>query len=235
MKIKLLASSLLMTGALMASGTASALGIFATGTFADWQGGTLALFGGAQHFGSTVTDADGDASFALPVLSGALSGAAALINVTLSEEELSGKDIYDVGFSFTQSSGGFIGVGDISYNIITTGGNESINSAKLSTIITGFGTEATKDLSGILTLTKLASLTSINGIPSETVSFNNNSAIHVIDTFFSGTTAHFDDAHNNFTATAVPEPMALLMLGLGLAAFGYSRHRPMPDVEDLMA
>jgi hypothetical protein len=51
MKMKLLASSLLMAGAMMASGTASAANIFATGTFSDWQGGTLTLFGERSSLG----------------------------------------------------------------------------------------------------------------------------------------------------------------------------------------
>jgi hypothetical protein len=103
---------------------------------------------------------------------------------------------------------------------MVSSGDEYIGSAKLNTIITGSGATATKVVSDILTSTLLTTLTSTNGIPDGPNFFNKSTAIHVNDTFFSGTNAHFDDIHYNFTA-AVPEPMTLM--GIGLAAFGARR------------
>ena len=229
MKFKLLASSVLMAGALMGSGTASAI-VFATGTYNDWVGATMTLFGGATQVGSTVTDADGDMTLtAASALTGDLIGHGDLIAVTLAEVEVNGVDLYTVSFDFHGFNGGdgYNGTGgNIEYSLTSLAPDEWIASARLDTDVTGglATTIVTKDLYDNPDFTNghFLQLTSINGQQDPLVghaSFDARQTVYVKDTLTGGG-AYITHVDNQFD---VPEPTTMIMLGLGLAAFGYSR------------
>lgn len=224
MKMKLLASSLLMAGAMMASGTASAF-VFASGTVSQWQAGTMTLFGGATQVAGVITDDDQDMNFTWGSLSGDLAGLEADVVVTLDEVEVGLIDYYDVGFDFSGigDEGGFTGAsGGINYSLtIVPGTDESITSAAFDTAVLGSGSSATAELGSPLFLTML----STNGERDPAQGdyyFPAKSSITVQDTFTTNGAGLYDDAHNYFDVT-VPEPMTLIMMGIGLVGLGYSR------------
>jgi len=257
MKFKLLASatSLLMAGAMMANGSVSA-GIFWTGSVAYWAGtaGTP-----SPHSAGQITDADNDAVFTWGSLSGDVIGKEASIIVNISEEKFGGVDIYDVRFDFSNLAGGGFGAnstaftGGIVYNLTSLSASELISSAAFDTVVTGSGNFAIKEIywgwrffefppqAGNIALLAVASpfltLNSNNGSrdPNQGhVNFTGRGSIDVNDTFTTNGNGHFDDSHNYFDVT-VPEPMTLVMLAIGFAAFGVSRRRAMSEVEGLLA
>ena len=65
------------------------------------------------------------------------------------------------------------------------------------------------------------------------INFSPQSSIRVIDSLNAKTGVIYN-VSNQFTV-AVPEPMTLVMLGLGLIGFGYSRRHVLSDVNGMSA
>jgi len=244
MKTKLLVSSLLMTGALMASGTASSATLewAWTGTTQDW------INGGASNGGAgganTVIDSisnvppppppalplvgDGDTTFTF--IKDTISPNTTA--VTLKEEVIGNVDLYNVGLGWiaAQSTGSF------SYKISTT--DQGFNLAALDSIISGTTGDVTKSIySGYNPITGsfsglLLTLDSSNGSSTAFTGFPTYQTFYVVDTITAGTVNNINDIHNQFT---VPEPMTLVMLGIGLVGFGYIRRNTMSGAKGLSA
>lgn len=217
MKIKFLASSLFVAGAVMASSPASAWSL-------DTTLGAWAL--------APVIDSDNDMKWTLLDTAGGLSPDTP---IHFSEDEIGGKDFYDVGVSFSPTL--TTGAG-LSYlmEVLTVAGEplESITSVKLDSVVTGFGTVATKDLYDIGAANSFLTLTSTDGSNTGYQSIAPRLALRVVDTFNPGQNGGIDDAHNGYTATAtVSEPVTLVSLGIGLAAIGVSRRRTAPNFRSL--
>jgi hypothetical protein len=193
--------------------------------------------------GIATLSGDGDTTFTFlsSNIQDSLSNIVALsgIAVTLKEEEISGRDLYNVGFSLV--NGDIMTKNEFDYKISTTD-TAGLNSAAVGSIISGSpnGTnlvtkniysswDSTNGFSGLL-----ASLTSNDGKDIGFVSFPKEQTIYVQDII--GTNSQIssiDDAHNQFTTT--PEPMTLVMLGIGLVAFGYSRRNTLSASKGLSA
>lgn len=197
---KKLLAGIVMTGALLASGTASA--IPCSGTVGGW---------------TSCTDADGDMTFTLN--SSTIPGGTGLSVV---EAEIGGMDYYDLGLDFGT---GYTGGGNIHYTVTSTILGHNIGGVNFDTL-TGGSTTATKQLfdsAGNLLLT----LTSINGSADPAsggeTPFGPMSSFEVVDTFAATTGgAIFLHADNSFT---VPEPGSMLLLGVGLMGLLYGRRK----------
>jgi len=217
MKIKLLASSIVMAGALMASESASA-GLWTwSGTQSDWvSNGTivdsnppLPAFG----ISSAPVSGDGDTAFTLISVTSFTPAA-----FTLSENDSTGKDLYSVG---TIIAGG-TSTGTFIYSVTTTD-PFGFNIANLDTTTTsGIGNVTTNIYSDAGLTTLIASFNSINSVSSPYANFSGYSTLYVQDIINSGSVTGLN---NSTSYIAAPEPMTLSMMGLGFAAFGYSRRR----------
>ena len=250
MKFKLLVSSVLMGGALMGSGAASATPVWeATGTLANWENGTMTLTGGGSQSSSggvgTITDKDGDMAFTANVataLAGGLSGQDSTMIVAITEDEVNGKDLYTVTFS-PNFTGGYTGANGatISYNITSL--ESPINSTSFDSVVvdsvetataflpgTGVSANSAPGSSTLCPTPAADTLCSIygNSIPATgELPTNRVMSIDVVDTLNPSNginTGRITQVSNVFD---VPEPTTLIMLGLGLAAFGYSRRNTM--------
>ncbi|MCX7081945.1 MAG: PEP-CTERM sorting domain-containing protein [Methylococcales bacterium] len=237
MKLKLLVSSMLMTGALIGSGTASASAI----TFYNQ---TLAQFISDSGLGG-VFDGDNDAKFTYSSSSADILANATHINVQLIENDLTTKDIYSAIFTFDptfyQSFGGGYGgsAGFIEYTANAINNSpERFQTVRLDSNVQGqhvggldeLALKSVYDSSGTLLLPQLVSNA---GSPDGPYSFSPQSSIRVIDSLNAKTGVIYN-VSNQFTV-AVPEPMTLVMLGLGLIGFGYSRRHVLSDVNGMSA
>ena len=238
MKIKLLVSSLLMAGAMMASGNASAY--FWSGTVTDWINGTGTLNPAGpppSQVAGTITDEDGDINFTFGGLSGDLAGTGDWIDVVLDEVEIGGVDLYTVNFDFNflDENSPFFDVGytgnggNIEYSMtVIPPSNEWITSVALDSETDGnIGEYVTKDLyDSSFTGTPFLTLTSTNGNTAPLGGgheyFDPRKSVYVKDTLYSNG-AIITHVDNEFDVSSVPEPMTLTLMGIGLAAFGARR------------
>ena len=257
MKIKLLISSLLMAGAFMGSGTASAIPFtIASGTLSQWAAGT------GLTLGSGVTQAVGDITYANHVeatinpstylsgdLASSLTGAADYITLAFSEVT---PNLYAMIYTFMTTpnpsslttvspffvnGGGYTtNGGDIEYTLKSLNAN-LFNAVKLdSTVAINPAVTSTVDKDVYdLSNNVLAALQSISGTPdplSSFAPFAPSQSIFVRDTY-NATGGIIASSQNQFTT--IPEPMTLIMLGIGLLGFGYSRRHVLSDVKGLSA
>jgi hypothetical protein len=257
MKIKLLISSLLMAGALMGSGTASAIPFtIASGTLSQWVAAS------GLTLGLGVTQAAGDITYANHVeatinpstyLSGdlkTLAGAADYITLAFSEVT---PNLYAMIYTFMTTpnpssattvspffvnGGGYTtNGGDIEYTLKSLNAN-LFNAVKLdSTVAINPAVISTvnKDVYDFSGGSLLAALLSKSGAPdplSSFAPFTPSQSIFVRDTY-NATGGIIASSQNQFTT--IPEPMTLIMLGIGLLGFGYSRRHILSDVKGLIA
>ncbi len=221
MNMKLLTGSVLMAGALLTSGTASADLVWAwTGSQANWQSDGAIRDSSTPPtpaYGTTVpgdipgNPGDGDTTFTLN--SSTFSGA--LTTILLKEEVVGGVDIYNVDISFLSSQTS----GSIAYTISTTD-TDGFNLALLDSTKTSSTNGMTEKIYTDSTMNHLLlTLNSTDGSSTPFTLFQTLQSIYVVDTLTTGNTSTIT---NQFT-TAVPEPMALVMMGAGLIGLGYSR------------
>lgn len=212
MNTKLKLSVLMLAGSLMVSGAASANTVWSwTGTAADWAAGS-------------VVDGDGDTTFTLDTAI-TTPGWFDAINtqdlgtVTLKEEEVNGRDLYNVGISWSTNGQT---TGTLAYWIQTV--DEAISLSALDSVVSGSGV-VTKRVYDAATNALLLTLTSTNGSrdPSGANAYaslgGDYQHLYVVDTIISGTV---NDIHNEFT---VPEPASLSLLGIGAIAAMKRRRR----------
>ncbi len=238
MKIKLLASSLLMAGALIGSGTASAAFLIATGTMTEWQNGTLFANPGVIINPNEIIYTNViEATIAPPTLSGdllTLPNAADFITLTFSEVTA---NLYTMIFNFDTvgvdspffNGGGYTtNGGDIEYTLKSLN-NNVFNAVKLDSTV------AINPTAGITTVNKdvydlsnnlLVALQSDAGIPDPLLllaPFTPSQSIFVRDTY-NANGGIIASSQNQFSTT-VPEPTTIALMGLGLLGFAASRKK----------
>jgi hypothetical protein len=210
-----LLAAIFMTGALVASGSASAAVSCSTvGTVSAWLG-----LGSAG-----CTDPDGDV---LMVATGTTGDVLAL-NPSFSVDEFETAEIdnYNVVFSWHP---GYLGSGSITYTMTHNPGvQEAFNSTAMDTTVALSGSTLaikTVDTSGG---SLLGTATSTNGSNSGQVSFTPTGNIQVTDSFnASAGSGDIFSAANSFVAAPIPEPeiFAMMLPGLGLMGFVANRRR----------
>lgn len=202
-----------MTGALLASGTASAVLCNTLATTNAWQAA------------GSCTDNDNDMSFNFGSYSGNFPGTTGF---DVTEFQSGTTDFYNLNLTWTALTGfpsNYSGGGDIHYTVTSLLAGHNIGGVNFDTVIQGGATTATKqiyDSAGSLLLT----LTSTNGSHDPAsggeTSFGPMSSFGVTDTFDPTTGARFFSASNSYT---VPEPGSMLLLGVGLMGLLYGRRK----------
>jgi len=238
MKIKLLASSLLMAGALIGSGTASAVSISVfAGTLSNWTTVNDALADGAADSTFTLNSFSG---------SGSGSGSAAFngnyIDVSIVEiyngTTSSHTDVaYDIIFtpnitdilSPYKAAGGYTGTDGVVNYTIASLNNELFSSARLDVDAAGI-TGNLEIVSKVLSDTNgtFLTLNSSGGLPDPTTpgghyNFTPRVSVNIVDNW----NAHGGLIHSvsNQFDNHVPEPTTIAMMGLGLLGFAASRKK----------
>lgn len=204
---KKLLAGIVMTGALLASGTASAALCNTLATTDAWAAA------------GSCTDNEGDTSFTFGSYSGNFSDS----GFDVTEFQSGGIDFYDLGLDF--GTNGYTGGGDIHYTVTSLLAGHNIGGVNFDTVIQGGATTATKqiyDSAGTLLLT----LTSTNGSHDPAsggeTPFGPMSSFEVADNFAATGGPIFLHADNSFT---VPEPGSMLLLGVGLMGLLYGRRK----------
>ena len=248
MKFKLLASSVLMAGALMGSGAASAtVSWYWAGSLSDWitNGGivdsnppsTLIANGGTLQGSSTSANPSGDGDTTFTYLGGTLTTGIAPstptdsttpLLVTLSEQEVNNIDFYKVKVDWVGNST----PGYFDYKISTTDA-EGLSLAALDTAVATTG-EVKKDIYSDAAMTNLlATFDSVNSARIPLTGFNpigTYQTLYVRDTIISGTVSSIS---NEFTsvpeidATSATSALTLLFAALGLLS---NRRRTQADL-----
>lgn len=243
MKTKLLASSLLMAGALMVSGTASA-GVLWSGTVDNWLTANAGTYFDppVDHSVGGIIKYDDLMSFNATsgILTGDLVGLNKFIDVAISEVITVVDTIYTVHFAPNIldatvdglanpffALGGYSGSGgnlDYSLTALTV---TKITSAALDTVTVGkLGENATKELFDTNGL--FLTLKSTDGSSDPAfghANFDGRQTISVKDTLINVGGSVFTAVSNEFDVKTVPEPTTLALMGLGLAGFAASRKK----------
>ena len=247
MKLKLLVSSMLMAGALIGSSSASADWTWA-GTQADWMAstdnGTSTIVDDGINYphpanGAATLSGDGDTTF---TFMGSTFSTPVTNLITLSEQYLSGVDLYGVNIS-----GSILGNSGYFGYKISTNDPDGLNTARLDTTTTlGIGNVSKYLFANLADYTAgvggnyssaILGLNSINSASDPTVGltgFPTQSTFYVLDVINPVTDGALNNINNQFSIS-VPEPMTLIMLGLGLLGFGYSRRHAFTEDKGLSA
>ena len=251
MTIKLLVSSLLIAATLMASSVASA-GVIWSGTVDDWTGtGGSYLNPPVSRPSAGEIKYDNIMSFnaTTGTLTGDLVGLGQWIDVAISEIITVEETLYAVVFtpniidlaSPFNELGGYSGSGGNFEYSMTSLNEKLITSVALDSVTIGnIGEFVTKELfdNSTFTGTPFLTLNSLNGNTdplSGHVNFPGRQTIYVKDTLFNTGGSVITQVSNEFNTVPVPEPMTLIMLGMGLLGFGYSRRHVLSDVKGLLA
>jgi hypothetical protein len=215
MKIKLLASSIVMAGAIASQSAWAVPFTIYSGDIAGWEAGQN---GGGANIILDSLDSDSKFIFTSTTL-------APTTPITITEEEIGGVDRYAITTG-SSATGGLATGSSIDYTIQTLpvgGTQEFFTAVKLDTDTTiGSVTSTTKTVTGDFS----GLLTSISGAP-QTVNIPGSNVynLNIVDAF-TASNGGLNSVTNSFEiSNTVPEPMTLSMMGLGFAAFGYSRRR----------
>ena len=210
MKLKAAIASFLVMGMLLIGGRAEAALITST-TVAGW-----ALLPGA-----TIPDTfDNDAAWTLTGFSAGLG----LTAVTITEVEIAGVELYTVAYDFGVILGGLTpGTNVFIDYTMTITGDEHFVGVSLDSTVPGQTPEVTvtKFVTGGANNT---TLTSIAGNPVGPNSISGQ-LVNIHETFVVGTDGFLSGATNTFTVASVPEPMSLILIGIGLIGLGLTGRR----------
>ena len=218
MKMKTLAG-ILAVGALVASGSASALPWSASGTIGLWKAwGGAVLDGGACPTGFTCNGI-GDSDTTFTWVGGAQPPGVALLHddtkVFFSEREVGGVDFYNVDFSKGDTQQVIVG-NRAEYRIVTTD-PEGLNGAALGSQRSGpefsFVEKIVRDETGAVTLLALGSTNGAREPAIGYAGFAPTLSILVQDNL--GTT-NFESLTNEYRMGELPEPATLALFGIGL-------------------
>jgi hypothetical protein len=144
---------------------------------------------------------------------------------SVTEVEIGGVDIYDIGFAF--GANGWAGGGSIQYRVSSLNA-EAMNGANLDTITAGSGAKVTKTLLDVGAASPFLTLVSIDGSrdPAQgETPFASRFQFVVVDTFDASGTALYYHSDNSLRAVAIPEPATVGLLALGLAGLVALRRR----------